>query len=203
MKRLLKWAAIIIVVLLVLGFGAFLYLIPPFTLAPPETFSQDEASAAPKVDSITDTKERLIAQHGRYLVLTRGCTGCHTPPAPDGSPDNSRYLAGGVMFSAKGVGSVFSRNLTPDVETGLGAHSLEEIVYHLRTGQFHTGRLLNGRAMPWPVFSNLTEEDRYAIAVYLRHLKPVHNRIPESNNEWHPADTTADEAAGGGDYSGH
>ncbi len=203
MRRFLKWAAIIIVILLILGFGAFLYLIPPFTIAPPETFSQDAANAAPKVDSIADMRERLIAQHGRYLVLTHDCAGCHTPPAPDGSPDNSRYLAGGMKISAKGVGSAISRNLTPDPETGLGARSLDEIAYHLRTGQFHTGRLLNGRAMPWPVFSNLTDEDRYAIAVYLRHLKPIHNRIPDADTQTQFTDTTAALQFAGGDYSGH
>ena len=33
--------------------------------------------------------------------------------------------------------------------------------------------------MPWPVFSNWTEEDRHGIVVYLRHLKPIRHQTPE------------------------
>ena len=33
--------------------------------------------------------------------------------------------------------------------------------------------------MPWANFSNWTEEDRHAVVVYLRHLKPVRHQIPE------------------------
>ncbi len=33
--------------------------------------------------------------------------------------------------------------------------------------------------MPWPMFSNWTEEDRYAVVVYLRHLTPVAHATPE------------------------
>lgn len=202
MKRILKWAAIVIGILVVVGFFAFLYFIPPFTIAPPEAFIQPDLDAAPRTDTIADPKERVIAEHGRYLVLTRGCTGCHTPSLPNGAPNHDRFLAGGNKLVARGEGTVYTRNLTPDMETGLGARTREEIMTRLRTGQFHDGRLLIGRAMPWPVFSNLTDEDRYAIATYLKHLKPIRASIPEISTKWEIADSASAEAFVSGDFAG-
>jgi hypothetical protein len=49
----------------------------------------------------------------------------------------------------------------------------------LRSGTFTDGHVAEGTVMPWPVFSNWTEEDRHAVVVYLRHIKPVHHEIPE------------------------
>ena len=68
MKRFLKWAAAIMVVVAVVGFLAFLYNIPPFFLTPPETFGADMAKAAPPVDGIADPAQRAIAARGRQIV---------------------------------------------------------------------------------------------------------------------------------------
>ena len=46
----------------VCGFGAFLYLIPPFFITPPETFGKAMADAAPGVNDIADPAERAIAR---------------------------------------------------------------------------------------------------------------------------------------------
>ena len=70
MKRFLKWAFFIVLILAVAGFCAFLYVIPPFFIAPPETFSKAQNDAAPTVAGINDPAERAIAEHGRYLVVT-------------------------------------------------------------------------------------------------------------------------------------
>ena len=41
------------------------------------------------------------------------------------------------------------------------------------------GRVFHPLLMPWGEFSNMTEEDRYAVVTYLRHLKSVYHKIPE------------------------
>ena len=94
MKRFLKWAAAIVVVIAVVGFLAFLYNIPPFFLTPPEAFGADMAKAAPPVDAIADPAQRAIAARGRQIVMTTGCMGCHATNGPQG-PDLAKYLAGG------------------------------------------------------------------------------------------------------------
>ena len=67
MKKFLKWALLVIVVVATCGFLAFLYFIPPFFLTPPETFGKAMADAAPTVDDIADPAERAIAERGRYV----------------------------------------------------------------------------------------------------------------------------------------
>lgn len=180
MKRFLKRASILIASLLMIGFVAFLYLIPPFTAARPETFIAPEAQAPPKVDHISDPVERAIARRGRYLILSLGCTGCHTPGGDKGPKFATEYLAGGMKFTDPLYGTVVSRNLTPDSATGLRQRSDDQIKRTLRTGVFaENGRMVYPLFMPWADFSNLTEEDRHAIVVFLRHLTPVRHMIPE------------------------
>ena len=49
----------------------------------------------------------------------------------------------------------------------------------LRSGTFPDGHVVPITAMPWASFSNWTEEDRHAVVVYLRHLKPIRAQTPE------------------------
>src|SRR6185312_5053001 len=100
MKRALKWSAIVVLLLVVAGFCAFLYFIPPFFVSSPETFSNPEIAAAPGVDDIADPGQRAIAARGRYLVVTVGCIGCNQTPTPQG-PDYRKYLAGGMQFHTR------------------------------------------------------------------------------------------------------
>ena len=180
MKKFLKWSGLIIGCFLVIGFIAFLYFIPPFSLAPPEQFSGPEAAAAPTVDHIADPVERAIAEHGRYIVMTIGCAGCHTPGGDKGPKFDTEYLAGGLKFVDPHQGISYSRNLTPDPSTGLARRTDEQVMRTLRSGVFaEDGRVFFPLFMPWGAFSNLTEEDRHAVVIYLRQLKSVKHKIPD------------------------
>src|SRR5205823_4522602 len=77
------------------------------------------------------------------------------------------------------AGTFVSRNLTPDRETGLAARTDDEVKRVLRSGTFPDGHVAPGTVMPWPTFSNWTEEDRHAVVIYLRHLPPVRHQIPD------------------------
>lgn len=199
MKRIVKWVAIIVASLGVLAFLGFLYFIPPFDLAPPEEFSAPEGTAPPSLDDIKDPAERLLAERGKYIVVRSDCSGCHTPIGDQG-PDYGRYLSGGSKISVKGYGTYVARNLTPDPETGLGTRTDDEIKMVLRNGIFHDGRVMHSRAMPWWGWSNWSEEDRHAVVVFLRHLKPIKHRIPDYSPDDKTADPRAVEAFYGGDY---
>jgi hypothetical protein len=177
MKRLLKWTLVALALVLIVGFPAFLYFIPPFFISAPETFSAPMATAPPRVDDIKDPGERAIAERGRYIVMTTGCIGCHATPTLQG-PDLDRYLAGGSKF-VEHTGTYVSRNLTPDKETGLARRTDDEVKRVLRSGVFADGHVVPYTVMPWGNFSNWTEEDRHAVVTYLRHLKPVRHQTPE------------------------
>mgnify|MGYP003353037221 FL=1 len=49
----------------------------------------------------------------------------------------------------------------------------------LRSGTFPDGHVVPYTTMPWGSFSHLTEEDRHAVVVYLRHLPAVKHWIPD------------------------
>ncbi len=170
--------AVVVLVVVALGaLTAFLYFIPPFLTTPSETFVKEEEEAAPRVDHIQDPAQRAIAERGRYIVVRTGCIGCHMTPGPQG-PRWDMYLAGGAKIVTAAGGQVVTRNLTSDPETGLGKKSDEDILRVLRNGVFSDGRMISARHMPWGAFSNLTEEDRFAILTYLRTLKPIRHAIP-------------------------
>lgn len=118
-------------------------------------------------------------ERGRYLVHAMQCPLCHTPiSAETGAYDTRYFLAGGMRVSAWPWGVWYSRNLTPDVATGLGGWSEDAIVAAVTRGVRPDGRRLDPMAMPWPWFSRLRPGDARAIAVYLRSLPPTPNSIP-------------------------
>jgi hypothetical protein len=177
MKRIMKWVALVVVVLAAGAFVAFLYLVPPLMSTDPQEFVNLEAAMAPAVDGIADPAVRALAERGRYVLLTTECTGCHVTPGPQG-PLPDMYLAGGRPFTTNAHGVVVSRNLTPDRETGLGARTDDDVKRVLRSGVYPDGRPIPHNAMPWAQFSNWSDEDLHAVVVYLRHIKPIRHEIP-------------------------
>jgi len=115
---------------------------------------------------------------GKYLVSLGGCLDCHTPGHFLGKRDLKRLLAGSeVGFEIPGLGVFYGSNLTPDKETGLGAWTNEEIATAITAGARPDGREL-APAMPWRDFAALTKADALAIAVYLKSLPPIVNKVP-------------------------
>lgn len=162
-------------------------------------------SGADTKETKTLTKEELVKK-GEYLVSVMGCADCHSPKTfgPNGPvPDKERFLSGHpqndplpainndaakswILFAQDGTASVgpwgvsFGANLTPD-ETGIGTWTEEQFDRALRKGMYKgiegTRTLLP--LMPWPVYSNLKDEDVKAIFNYLKSIKPVRNIVPE------------------------
>jgi mono/diheme cytochrome c family protein len=151
---------------------------------------------------------KMTAQikQGEHLVKSIGCADCHTPKkmGPNGpEDDNTRFLsghpasnvvppppklpAGPWMIMAEGGltawsgpwGVSFTRNLTPDKETGLGDWTEQNFIDTLRTGK----KMGKGRGllppMPWQAFSNLSDDELKAIFAYLKSIPPIKNAVPE------------------------
>jgi mono/diheme cytochrome c family protein len=116
---------------------------------------------------------------GEYLVHAEMCGLCHTQINRTGVyRGDDFYLAGGMRVGAYPQGVFVSRNLTGDLETGLGGWSDAEIATAIREGRAR-GRLLNIWGMPWMFLHRLTDADARAIATYLKALPPVRNAIPD------------------------
>lgn len=150
-------------------------------LDPTTIFAMPEAMPSPNY-----SPEQL--QRGRYMVGLLGCGSCHTDGALVGNVNQSRLLAGsstGIAYSSPFVddfpGIVYPPNLTPDLETGLGSWTMNRLVQMIRVGTTdHSSRSLP--VMPWPAFVNITEEDAFAMAAYLKSLTPVKHQVPSNVN---------------------
>lgn len=97
-------------------------------------------------------------ERGRYLMNgVVACGNCHTPQTPDG-PNNALELAGGFPIVMPGVFTAYAPNITPDVETGLGGWSDEDIIRAIREGVRPDGSII-GPPMPIEVYRGLSDRD--------------------------------------------
>ena len=68
-------------------------------------------------------------------------------------------------------------NLTPDLETGAGNWTDDQLARAIREGVGHDGRALFP-LMPYSRFRSMSDEDLASVIVYLRSLPPVHHELP-------------------------
>jgi hypothetical protein len=90
-------------------------------------------------------------------------------------------LMGPTLTSfAMPIGTVYSQNLTPDMDTGIGSWTEEMFLDIFRKGR-HLGG--DGRGvlppMPWFWIRNLSDDDLRAIYAYLNSIPPIKNAVPE------------------------
>lgn len=137
--------------------------------------------------------DAAVVEHGRYLVGLLGCESCHTDGALVGTPRMDRQLAGsqvGIAYSdplrQPRPGIVYPANLTPDMKTGIGAWTDQEIIAAIRTGVDRSGQQ-HLPVMPWPGYKKLSDNDAAAITAYLRALPPVHHAVPANVEPGTPA----------------
>ncbi len=111
-------------------------------------------------------------QRGDYLVNSvLNCGNCHTPRGPAGA---DKPFAGGNLFETPGF-KVYSSNLTPDKETGIGNWTADQIKNAIVKGVRPDGTVL--AMMPTGYYKVLTARDLDAIVAYLRSLKPIKNAV--------------------------
>lgn len=129
--------------------------------------------------NIEYTSERIA--HGEYLAYGPAhCASCHIPfeSIPDVAQGKKVDMIGGFSFTIPPA-TLYSTNLTPDPETGIGNLSDGELYRMLRYNIKHDGTTTI-ELMP---FSTMSDEDIYSIIAFLRSQKPVHNEVPAS--DWH------------------
>jgi mono/diheme cytochrome c family protein len=104
-------------------------------------------------------------KRGEYLARAADCSGCHT--APDG-----KEYAGDLAFRLP-FGTLYSTNITPDKDTGIGDYSDQDFLNAVRRGIRRDGARLYP-AMPFTSYTYMTDADALAIKAYLFSLPPVH-----------------------------
>src|SRR5713101_6440530 len=125
-----------------------------------------KAQAEPSADTIA---------RGKALAEAADCASCHTA-------DPSKPFAGGKRIDTL-FGAIYSPNLTPDRDTGLGGWSDDEFYRALRYGVAPDGSRYYP-AFPYPNFTKMIRDDLLAIRAYLATLTPVHSSTPPPELRW-------------------
>jgi mono/diheme cytochrome c family protein len=118
-----------------------------------------------------ELKGASVVERGEYLTRAADCVVCHT--AKGGAP-----FAGGLAFVLP-FGTLYSTNITPDPETGIGNHSDAEFLDAVHKG-VGRGKTRLYPAMPYASYTYMTDADALAIKAYLFSLKPVHASAPQN-----------------------
>src|SRR5262245_37838770 len=87
---------------------------------------------------------------GEYLAAAGNCIGCHTRAG--GQP-----FAGGVPFETR-FGSIYSSNITPDIDTGIGRWTSADLRRAMHEGIAADGSRLFP-AFPYPNYTKLSDAD--------------------------------------------
>ena len=154
-----------------------------------------------------DTVDEI--EKGKIITEIFGCADCHSPKIKEGEflvndpdklfsghpqdnvlpqfppdiigPDKWRGLFTDSMTAWGGPwGISYSANLTPDKKTGIGELTEENFVSILNIGIHSNMNRKLMQPMPWKEISELRNEDLKAVYKYLRTVKPVKNKVPES-----------------------
>ncbi|MET4575704.1 c-type cytochrome [Ottowia thiooxydans] len=114
-------------------------------------------------------------ERGAYLARAGNCMACHTTRG--GAP-----WAGGRGIPTP-FGTLYSSNLTPDPETGIGQWNAASFWRALHNGRSANGRLLYP-AFPYTHTTQLVRSDSDAIYAYLKSLPAVRSSVPEHQLSW-------------------
>ena len=139
----------------------------------PLAFAKSAAGQAYAGPSPTGVPAELgradLVTRGGYLARAADCESCHT--APGGKP-----FAGGRAIPT-GFGTLYSSNITPDVQTGIGAWTDADFLRAVHQGIGRGGRRLYP-AFPYDAYAHMADADALAIKAFLFSLTPVHLAPP-------------------------
>src|SRR5262249_6316676 len=91
----------------------------------------------------------LPAVRGEYVAKSGTCFLCHAQMEPQGGYVAGAFGSGGMRVELTFMGRVYTRNLTPDPDTGLGKWSAADLGRALRDGRTPSNRVLSALDMPW------------------------------------------------------
>jgi mono/diheme cytochrome c family protein len=112
-----------------------------------------------------------VVERGAYLARAADCMVCHTTAG-------GKEYAGGLGFKLP-FGTLYSTNITPDKDTGIGNYSDQDFLAAMHRGIRRDGARLYP-AMPFTSYTYLSDADALAIKAYLFSLPPVRAAAPEN-----------------------
>jgi mono/diheme cytochrome c family protein len=114
--------------------------------------------------------------HGEYIYRLADCAACHTKPG-------GQTLAGGLPLVTP-LGTIYTTNITPDRETGIGNYSLTDFGRAVRLGVLPDGTHLYP-AMPYTAYAKMSDDDLQDLFGYLqKNVTPVSQSAPADTLRW-------------------
>jgi mono/diheme cytochrome c family protein len=113
-----------------------------------------------------------LVKRGRELAAVGNCSDCHTVRG-------GASFAGGLPVPTP-FGTIYSSNITPDPETGIGRWSEEAFRRAMRSGVNRDGQHLYP-TFPYDHFTNVSDDDDRALYAFLMTRQPVH--VPTRSNQ--------------------
>jgi mono/diheme cytochrome c family protein len=130
----------------------------------------------PAIASDLTSADQALIKQGEYLARVGDCVACHT--ASGGKP-----FAGGLAMATP-IGKIYSTNITPDPETGIGRDTFEDFDRAVRSGESRHGYSLYP-AMPYPSYSRLSDHDVRALyAYFMNGVEPIHQADKPTEIPW-------------------
>ncbi len=127
-------------------------------------------------ETATGTPDLALIEKGKYLANLGDCFACHTA-------EGGKLLAGGKEMHTP-FGALYSTNITPDKETGIGTYTFAQFDRAMRKGIDADGDNLYP-AMPYTAFAKMTEPDMKALYAYLMEgVPPVRAVTPKNKMQW-------------------
>lgn len=118
-----------------------------------------------------------LIRQGEYLARAGDCVACHTN-GKEGKP-----FAGGLAMETP-IGTIYSTNITPDKQHGIGSYTFEEFDDAVRKGVRKDGSTLYP-AMPFPSFARVSEADMRAMyAYFMRGVEPQAEPNRDTDIPW-------------------
>jgi nicotinate dehydrogenase subunit B len=129
------------------------------------------SAIAPVSAPIPGLYSAMTIERGRLVAAAGDCVVCHT--APNGTPN-----AGGLALETP-FGTIYSTNITPDPETGIGAWSYAAFERAMRQGIHRDGKQLYP-AFPYTAFAKVSDSDMQSLYGYLMAQPAVRVTVPET-----------------------
>ncbi len=123
--------------------------------------------------AVAGSAQAQAMSEGEYLAKASDCSACHT--AQKGPP-----MAGGVRFTTP-LGDIWSTNITPDKQQGIGDYRFEDFDRALRKGIAKEGHHLYP-AMPYTAYAKMSSAQMHALYDYFMHdvqPQPLANRASD------------------------
>jgi mono/diheme cytochrome c family protein len=132
--------------------------------APLADAQESPQQSAPPAQASSGTTTPPISK-GEYVARAGDCIACHSVPG-------GKAFAGGLKMGSP-VGAIYSTNITPDPDTGIGNYTFEDFDRAVRHGIAKDGHRLYP-AMPYPSYAKITDDDLHLLYdFFMKEVPPV------------------------------